>query len=63
MVLIVIILIQKGNTAILEAVNEALSEAYAAAVYSGWYEEALAIAAGESALEVSIEEPEEMPAA
>ena len=58
-----VILIQKGNTALLEAVNEALAEAYAAAVYSGWYEEALAIAAGESALEVSIEEPEETPAA
>ena len=58
-----VILIQKGNTALLEAVNEALAEAYAAAVYSGWYEEALAIAAGESALEVSIEETEETPAA
>ena len=58
-----VILIQKGNTALLEAVNEALAEAYAAAVYSGWYEEALAIAAGESALEVSIEEAEETPAA
>ena len=58
-----VILIQKGNTALLGAVNEALAEAYAAAVYSGWYEEALAIAAGESALEVSIEEAEEAPAA
>ena len=58
-----VILIQKGNTALLGAVNEALAEAYAAAVYSGWYEEALAIAAGENALEVSIEEAEEAPAA
>ena len=54
-----VVLIQKGNTALLEAVNTALAQAYEAAVYSGWYAEALEIAAGESALEVSVEEPEE----
>ena len=54
-----VVLIQKGNTALLEAVNAALAQAYEAAVYSGWYAEALEIAAGESALEVSVEEPEE----
>ena len=57
-----VVLIQKGNIALLEAVNAALAQAYEAAVYSGWYAEALEIAAGESALEVSIEEPEEAPA-
>ena len=57
-----VILIQKGNTALLETVNAALAQAYEAAVYSSWYAEALEIAAGESALEVSIEEPEEAPA-
>ena len=57
-----VILIQKGNTSLLEAVNAALAEAYAAQVYSGWYAEALQIAAGESALEVSIEDAEETAA-
>ena len=57
-----VVLIQKGNIALLEAVNAALAQAYEAAVYSGWYAEALEIAAGESALEVSVEEPEEVPA-
>ena len=57
-----VILIQKGNTALLEAVNAALAEAYDAALYSGWYAEALEIAAGESALEVSIEDAEEAAA-
>ena len=57
-----VVLIQKGNIALLEAVNAALAQAYEAAVYSGWYAEALEIAAGESALEISIEEPEEAPA-
>ena len=57
-----VILIQKGNTALLEAVNAALAEAYAAQVYSGWYAEALELAAGESALEVTIEDAEEAAA-
>ena len=51
-----VILIHKGNTALLEAVNEALANAYENKLYGGWYEEAKAIAAGESAIEVSIED-------
>ena len=56
-------MIHKGNTALLAAVNEALAKFYDEGVYAEWYEEALEIAAGESALEVSIEDAEEEPAA
>ena len=51
-----VIMMHKGETALLEVVNQALAEAYEAGMYAGWYEEALQIAAGESALEVSIED-------
>ena len=50
------ILIQKGNTELLECVNEALAAAEAAGYYPEWYAQALEIAALESSLEVSIEE-------
>ena len=54
-----VIMMHKGDTALLEVVNAALAEAYDGGLYGPWYEEALEIAAGESALEVSIEEEAE----
>ena len=56
-------MIHKGNTALLAVVNEALAKFYDEGVYAEWYDEALEIAAGESALEVSIEDAEEETAA
>ena len=50
-----VIMIHKGNTELLEAVNAALAIAYENGYYGPWYDEALAIAAQESSLEVSIE--------
>ena len=50
-----VILIHKGSTALLEAVNEALANAYENKLYSGWYAEALEIAASENAIEQTIE--------
>ena len=59
-----VIMMHKGDTALLEVVNAALAEAYEGGLYGPWYEEALEIAAGEGALEVSIEdEPAEEEAA
>ena len=61
-----VIMMHKGDTALLALVNEALAAAYEAGYYGPWYDEALEIAAGESALEVSIEDEaaeEEAPAA
>ena len=40
-----VVMIQKGQVELLEAVNEALAEAYAAGYYGTWYDEALALAA------------------
>ena len=51
-----VVMMHKGNTALLELVNEALAAAEEAGYYPTWYEEALAVAAGESAIEVSIED-------
>ncbi len=59
-----VIMMHKGDTALLDVVNAALAEAYEGGLYGPWYEEALEIAAGEGALEVSIEdEPAEEEAA
>ena len=61
-----VIMMHKGETALLAAVNEALAEAYANGYYGPWYDEANAAAGLETATEVSIEdEPaeEEAPAA
>ena len=58
-----VIMMHKGNTALLEIVNQALAEAYEGGLYGPWYDEALEIAAGESALEVSIEDEVEEEAA
>ena len=51
-----VILIHKGNTALLEAVNEALANAYENKLYGGWYEEALILAESESAINQTIED-------
>ena len=51
-----VILIGKGETELLEAVNKALQKAYDAGYYGGWYEEAVALAKSENATEVSIED-------
>ena len=55
-----VILIGKGETDLLEVVNEALAKAYAEGLYGVWYEEAVELAKSENAAEVSIpEEPAE----
>ncbi len=51
-----VIMIQKGETALLEAVNAALKKAYDGGMYGPWYDEALKAAESESALEVSVED-------
>ena len=51
-----VVLITKGETALLEAVNAALQKAYDAGYYGGWYEEAVELAKSENAAEVSIED-------
>lgn len=58
-----VIMMHKGDTDLLAVVNEALAAAYEGGMYGPWYEEALEIAAAESALEVSIEEEEAEEAA
>ena len=58
-----VIMMHKGDTDLLAVVNEALAAAYEGGLYGPWYEEALEIAAAESALEVSIEEEVEEEAA
>jgi len=55
-----VILIQKGDTAMLEAVNKALANALAGGYYSGWYEEAKALAGISSAAEISYDEKGEV---
>ena len=52
-----VIMMHKGETALLAVVNEALANAYANGYYDGWYQEALDIAASASAIEVSQERP------
>ena len=51
-----VVLITKGETELLEAVNAALQKAYDAGYYGGWYEEAVELAKSENAAEVSIED-------
>ena len=60
-----VIMMHKGDTALLAVVNEALAKAYDSGYYDTWYQEALEIAASASAIEVSIEDDaaaEEAPA-
>ena len=59
-----VIMMHKGDTALLEVVNEALASFYESGVYGEWYQEALDIAASEGAIEVTVEDnAEEAPAA
>lgn len=59
-----VIMMHKGDTALLEVVNEALTSFYESGVYGEWYQEALDIAASEGAIEVTVEDAaEEAPAA
>ncbi len=51
-----VIMMHKGDTALLAAVNEALAKAYENGYYGPWYEEAKAMAGLETATEVSIED-------
>ena len=51
-----VILITKGETALLNVVNEALARAYADGLYGIWYEDAVALAKSENAAEVSVED-------
>ena len=51
-----VILITKGETALLNVVNEALAKAYANGLYGTWYEDAVALAKSENAAEVSVED-------
>ena len=51
-----VILITKGETALLNVVNEALARAYADGLYGTWYEDAVALAKSENAAEVSVED-------
>ena len=53
-----LILIQKGETELLDAVNAALKKAYDGGLYGQWYEEALAVAEKESVGEVTIPDEE-----
>lgn len=51
-----VILITKGETALLNVVNETLAKAYADGLYGTWYEDAVALAKSENAAEVSVED-------
>lgn len=51
-----VVLIHKGETELLEAVNAALAKAYENGYYGPWYDEALKIAESASAIEVSVED-------
>lgn len=51
-----VVLITKGETELLEAVNAALQKAYDAGYYGGWYEEAVELGKSENAAAVSIED-------
>ena len=50
-----LILITKGETELLEAVNGILAKAYEAGLYGGWYEDAVKLGESESAAELTIE--------
>ena len=51
-----VILITKGEAALLTVVNEALAKAYAEGVYGVWYDDAVALAKSENAAELSVED-------
>lgn len=51
-----VIMMQKGETELCEAVNAALKKAYEGGMYGPWYEEALKLAGSESAIEVTVED-------
>ena len=51
-----VILITKGETALLNVINEALAKAYADGLYGTWYDDAVALAKSENAAEVSVED-------
>jgi polar amino acid transport system substrate-binding protein len=51
-----VIMLQKGEDDLLEAVNAALKKAYDGGMYGPWYDEALQLADSASAREVSIED-------
>ena len=51
-----VIMITKGNTALLEFVNECLAEAYEAGYYGDWYDDAVALSESEAAIEVQVED-------
>jgi len=51
-----VIMMTKGETALLAVVNEALAIAYENGYYGEWYQAALDLAASESAIEVSVED-------
>ena len=51
-----VIMITKGETELLEVVNEALAKAYADGLYGTWYDDAVALAKSENAAEVSVED-------
>ena len=49
-----VILIHKGETDLVKAINEALKKAYDSGYYDTWYQEALDIAASASSVEVTL---------
>ncbi|MCI7743008.1 MAG: transporter substrate-binding domain-containing protein [Clostridiales bacterium] len=51
-----VVLITKGETELLEAVNAALQKAYDAGYYGEWYEEAVELAKSETAMDLTIED-------
>ena len=51
-----VVLITKGETELLEAVNAALQKAYDAGYYGEWYEEAVELAKSETAMNLTIED-------
>lgn len=51
-----VILITKGETALLNVINEALAKAYADGLYGTWYDDSVALAKSENAAEVSVED-------
>ncbi len=51
-----VVMVKKGETELLEVVNEALAKAYADGMYGPWYDEAKALAESEAAMEVTVED-------
>ena len=49
------VLITKGETELLEAVNAALAKAYAEGMYGPWYEAAVELGKSENAAELTLE--------